>query len=312
MVPLYHWEAAERGLRTQRLDEAVAQFRRLLELDPSSYTTGIWAALRAVQSPDVIFQEMFADRTDSKLEMGYIDFLSAQGEDDAAYRIWKLAVANPRPFPFASASHYLERLIGLGRIEEAVSVWQDLERLGIVQRSKADEKDNLIFNGDFEQFPLNVGFDWRVGRIAYLAVDFLAPGAYHGVHCLRIDFTVSRNDEYEPVVQIVPVLPNHTYRLGAYVRSEEITSDTGPHLRVCDIQQPGFPDALSETTVGTTPWHPVSLYFSAGPKTQAVRLSVWRPRGRVFPTEITGSFWLDAVTLECVDPEAGVRSREDP
>lgn len=217
------------------------------------------------------------------------------------------------PFLSLPASPYLERLIGLGRIEEAVSVWQDLERIGIVHRSEADEKDNLIFNGGFEQFPLNAGFDWRwTGRLSYLAIDFSAPGAYRGVHCLRIDFAVSRNEEYEPVFQIVPALPNHTYRLGAYVRSEEITSDTGPQLRVSDVQQGSFRDALSETTVGTTPWHPVSLYFSTGRETKAVRLSVWRPRGRVFPTEISGSFWLDAVGLEIVDPEEGNRGREEP
>jgi hypothetical protein len=96
--------------------------------------------------------------------------------------------------------------------------------------------------------------------------------------------------------------------LEAYVRSEDITSDTGPCLRVSDTHQPSFRDAVSETTVGTTPWHRVRVYFPTGPKTQAVRLSVWRPLGRVFPTEISGSFWLDAVTLEIVDPEAGDRS----
>ncbi len=61
-----------------------------------------------------------------------------------------------------------------------------------------NEKDNLIFNGDFEQSPLKAGFDWRASPQTFLAVDFSAPGAYHGAHCLRVDFTVSRNDEYEP------------------------------------------------------------------------------------------------------------------
>ena len=99
----------------------------------------------------------------------------------------------------------------------------------------------------------------------------------------------------------MPVLPNHSYRVEAYVRSEDITSDTGPSLRVRDPQQPSFRDAVSDTTVGTTPWHPMRVYFSAGPNTHAVRLSVWRPLGRVFPTEITGSFWLDRVSVECLD-----------
>jgi hypothetical protein len=223
--------------------------------------------------------------------------LSDQGDNDTAYRIWRLVVAESRPFPFSSAAPYLERLIALGRIEEAVHVWQDLERLGIVKRYEADEKDNLIFNGDFEQSPLNAGFDWRVGSGTYLAVDFSAPGAYHGAHCLRVDFTVSRNDEYEPAYQIVPVLPHHAYTLQAYVRSADITSDTGPCLRVSDTQPGGFPDAISDTTVGTTPWHPLRLSFSTGPQTRAVRVSFWRPRSRVFPTEISGTSWLDAVSL---------------
>jgi tetratricopeptide (TPR) repeat protein len=301
MVPLYHWQAAEAYLSAKRLDEAVAQFRRSLELDPK-YALNTWASLRTVQGPDLIFQELLADWVDPEIKIRYVDFLSDQGDNDAAYRVWRLVVANPRQFSFSSAKPYLERLIGFGRMEEAASVWQDLERLGIVRRPDADEKSNLIFNGDFEQLPLNAGFDWRWSdQLTYLALDAAAPGAFHGAHCLRLDFTVNRNDEYEPVYQIVPVLPNHAYMLQAYVRSEDITSDTGPSLRVSDTKQSSFPDAITETTVGTTPWHPVRLSFSTGPRTQSVRLSVWRPRGRAFPTEISGSFWLDAVSLESMD-----------
>ena len=300
MVPSYHWLAAQSSLRTHQLDRALAEFRRLLELDPT-YAAATWSSLQAVQKPDPIFQKVLAGGANEQLKVGYVDFLSAQGDNDTAYRIWRRVVADSRPFPFSPAAPYLERLIGLGRIEEAVNVWQDLERLGIVKRSEADEKDNLIFNGDFEQVPLNAGFDWRGGARTYLAVDFSAPGAYHGAHCLRVDFTVSHNDEYEPAYQIVPVLPQHAYTLQAYVRSEDITSDTGPCLRVSDTQQPGFPDAISDTTVGTTPWHPLRLSFSTGPQTRAVRLSFWRPRSRVFPTEISGTSWLDAVSLHDTD-----------
>jgi tetratricopeptide (TPR) repeat protein len=309
MVPSYHWLAAQSSLRTNQLDRALAEFRRLLELDPT-YAAATWSSLQTVQKPDPIFQKVLADSADVQLKVGYVDFLSDQGDNDTAYRIWRLVVADSRPFPFSSAAPYLERLIALGRIEEAVNVWQDLERLGIVKRYEADEKDNLIFNGDFEQSPLNAGFDWRVGPLTYLAVDFSAPGAYHGARCLRVDFTVSRNDEYEPAYQIVPVLPHHAYTLEAYVRSEDITSDTGPCLRVSDTQPAGFPDAISDTTVGTTPWHPLRLSFSTGPQTRAVRLSFWRPRSRVFPTEISGISWLDAVSLHGVDREAGVRSQK--
>jgi hypothetical protein len=300
MVPSYHWLAAQSLLGTHQLDRALAEFRRLLELDPT-YAEATWSSLQGVQEPDPIFQNVLADSANEQLKVGYVNFLSDQGDNDTAYRIWRLVVADSRPFPFSSAAPYLDRLIAMGRIEEAVNVWQDLERLGIVKRYEADKKGNLIFNGDFEQSPLNAGFDWRTSPRTYLAVDFSAPGAYHGAHCLRVDFTVSRNDEYEPAYQIVPVLPHHAYTLQAYVRSEDITSDAGPCLRVSDTQPAGFPDAISETTVGTTPWHPLRLSFSTGPQTRAVRLSFWRPRSRVFPMEISGTCWLDAVSLHGTD-----------
>jgi hypothetical protein len=311
MAPNYHELAAESYLRRHRLDDSLAQFRRLLELD-SSYARGAWYLLASAANPDEIFQKVLADPIAPAVQVGYVDFLSAQGDNDAAFRIWRRVAANARPFPFASVEPYLERLISLERISEALVVWRNLAELGVIQRPPpGGDSDNLSFNGDFEQFPLNGGFDWRWADVlTYLAVDFSAPDAYRGAHCLRIDFAVSQNQEYEPVYQFVPVRPNHTYRLEAYVRSEDITSDTGPCLRVTDTQQPSFRDAVSETTVGTTPWHPVRAYFSTGPKTQAVRISVWRPRGRAFPTEITGSFWLDAVSVESLDLEDGSKKQE--
>ena len=299
MVPYYHQLAAESYLRKNRLDESLAQFRRLLELDPI-YATDTCAALLTVFEPDVIFQKV-ATSMNSMGQVGYVDFLSAQGDNDAAYRIWSYVAANPGPFPVSSVQPYLERLINLGRIEEAAHVWQDLERRRLVKRSDVEAKDNLVFNSGFEGLPLNAGFDWRTGSTNYLALDFAASGGYHGAHCLRVDFAVGRNNEYEPVYQIVPVHSNQTYSLKAYVRSQDITSTSGLCLRVSDTQQRGFEDAISETTVGTTEWHAVSLSFSTGPETESVRLSLWRPGGRIFPMEISGSFWLDAVTLQCTD-----------
>ena len=139
-------------------------------------------------------------------------------------------------FPFLTVLRRLtfDRLIALGRINEAVNVWQDLERLGIV--APGSGKGNLMFNGEFERPPLNSGFDWRTGNTTYLAVDFSAPLAYHGKHSLRIDFTVSRNDQYEPVYQIVPVLPRQTYRLEAYVRTQARSAPGGGYVYTVNVE----------------------------------------------------------------------------
>jgi len=308
MVPSYYWVAGQSCLRTNRLDLALDHFRRALELDPT-YAGATWVSLRKVLAPERIYQKVIAPSRDANMKVDYVDFVSDQGNDEAAYQIWRRVVADSGPFPFSAAEPYLDRLIGLGRIEDAVNVWQDLKRLGIIKGFERSEVDNLVFNGGFEQQPFGAGFDWRTGVATFLAIDFSAPGAYQGGHCLRIDFTVRRNKEYEPVYQIVPVLPRHAYALQSFVRSQDITSDSGPRFRISDTQPAGFPDAVSETTTGTTPWHRVHLSFSTGPETRAVRLSFWRPRSEHFPEQITGTFWSDAVSLECLgtaepEPEA--------
>jgi hypothetical protein len=187
-----------------------------------------------------------------------------------------------------------------------------LQRLGVIAKPAGSEQDNLVYNGGFEQPPLEAGFDWRSQPSPYASVDFADSPPYEGTRCLRVDFSVSQNDEFEPVYQVIPVAPNQAYTLAAYVRSRDVTSDSGPRLRVTDPACPSCLDASTATTVGTTPWHTVTLNFFAGPQTQAVRVSVWRPRSQTFPTEITGTFWLDAVSLKAMAPgseKAALQSR---
>jgi len=177
-------------------------------------------------------------------------------------------------------------------------------RLRILPAPATDGATNLIFNGDFEQPPLNAGFDWRLSATSYVSLDLADPRAYQGKRCLRLDFTVPRNEEYEPLHQIVVVRPQHRYRLTAFVRSENIASDSGPRLRVSDLAAGQRLEATTGGTVGTTGWHAVSTEFSTGPEAESVRVSVWRPRSRSFPGELSGAFWLDAVRLERLGQDA--------
>ena len=298
MSPRTRWTAANHYYQTDRLEAAWPQFRRFLELSPAYAPATFQLCLRASGDPQLIFEKVVPSGSNPRLKLMYVGFLSAHGQIDFAYRVWVQTVANAPPFPFAWARSYLDRLLALGRDHEAVGMWKDLERLGIVTLPSTEEADNLVFNGNFERPPLKAGFDWRSRAFPFLEFDFQDATAYQGTGCLRLDFTVKNNAEREALYQIVPVASNQTYLLKAYVRSENITSDSGPRLRVLDPACPGCLSVSSETTVGTTSWHPVSLNFSTGPQTRLVRLSVWRARSRTFPTEITGSFWLDAVSVK--------------
>lgn len=306
MTPRVHWIVGNHYLLTHRTDLALARFRSVLDLSPD-YATQIFAlCLRALNQPEPILEKVLPPPAkDPKLSMAFIDFLSANGNPDFAYQAWKRTVANISQLPFPLVKPYLDRMLELRRYQDVASIWQDLQRMGAVRKVGSRDSTNLLYNGDFEQTPLNSGLDWHLESAHYLSADFSDPSAHDGTRCLRLDFTVSRNEEYEPVYQIVPVDPNRTYVLSALVRSDSITSDSGPRLRVMDATCSDCLDVSTQSTVGTSPWHAVSLRFRTRAETHFCRISVWRPRGRSFPTEISGQFWVDTTSLRAVTSEVG-------
>jgi len=302
MTPQLHWVAANTFLRAGQNDAAMEEFRRVLELDPAYGPATFQICLGSLRDPQLILDRVLPPGKDPLPKLAYMKFLSANEMPDLVHQVWVKTVEEGTPFPLPLITPYVEHLLEFGQVEEAQGVWRDLEKLQVVSNPGPSEEGNLVFNGDFEQTPLNVGLDWCYQVGPYIALDFSDAGAHSGKRCLRMDFTVSRNEEYRPLYQLVPVASNQAYLLTAYVRSQDITSDSGPRLQIVDTVHPRGPNVVSETTIGTTPWHPISLKFCTGPDTKLVQLSVTRVRARAFPTEITGSFWLDTVVLRPLGP----------
>lgn len=302
MTPHYYWDAANHYLLEGRSKMALSKFRRLIELAPQYAPQTFRLCLSTLDEPGEVYHEVLANAQNPGLNLNYINFLTAHGEGSAAYPIWQATLAEKQTFPVSLAAPYLDWLILHEQDHQALAAWQGLEQRGIVRTPPGGNADNRVFNGSFEQAPLNLGLDWRIRKESYTWIEIDHSEAYEGHNCLQLDFTVSRNGEYEPVIQYVPVAPNHAYLLAAYVRSESLSSDSGPRLRVVDPACPSCLDVSTPGTVGTTPWHQVSVSFTTGPNTDWVRLSLWRPRSRSFPTAISGTFWLDAVTLKGAGP----------
>lgn len=297
MVPQVRWEAASYYLRANRPALAFSQFRRLLQIAPSYAGAAFEACLQAADSPEAVYRQVVGPSSGPSLKMAYVNFLSTHGQEKVAFEVWKEVAGGKTSFSFPLVDPYLKRLIDSRHYRQASVVWHDLERRGIVKQSAGHDPDNLVFNGGFEESPLDAGFDWRYRQEPYVAIDFRARHAYQGKRCLEIVFSDVENHRDEPVYQLVPVEPGKTYELSAYVRSNNITSDSGPRLRLVDPECPACLNVSTRATLGTTPWHKVSLNFRTGPHAHLVRLSVWRSPGIDFPAEILGTLWLDQVSI---------------
>jgi hypothetical protein len=249
-------------------------------------------------------------------KLSYLDFATANNRFDLANRYWKEIAATSPKIHLEAAKPYLERLLASGHYGEAAEVWRYLIRTGAVasvpetDQGRETENASSVFNGGFEQTPLNAGFDWHYGQPLYLNLDFTDSRAHSGLRALCLDFTLPKNLDYEPVYQFVPVVPGQSYVLGAFLRSEAITSDSGPRLRVIDTKCSGCLDVATDGATGTQGWHEVSVQFTAGTNTEAVRVSIWRPHSRSFPMEISGKAWFDDISLKqlvVAGPQAAAR-----
>lgn len=304
MAPLVHWEAANYYLWADDKAQAFGEFQRLLELNAGHAGQVFGICLGATGSPEFVYHNVLPPDASPKLKLDYVNYLANHNHEAFAFHVWNKVASSQSPFKFSLADPYLEHLIGSQRYQQATAVWADLERRGIIKRSAGRDPSNLVFNGGFEHTPLNAGFDWRYKQEPYVAIDFRARRHHQGNYSLRLDFTDVENHEDQPVYQFVPVAADQNYELTAYVRSANITSGSGPRLRVVDPWCPSCVSVSSSPVVGTMAWHKIVLEFQTSPKTSLVRVSVWRPRSLNYPTEILGTLWLDQVSLKADKPPA--------
>jgi hypothetical protein len=269
---------------------------------------------RATRDPQAIYADVIPHGKDASARFAFLLYLSSAADYESAIRIWGQMVSGPDRFPdLAMVKPYLDFLIDHNQFAYAKVVWNDLQRAGVITPVPDSQSANLLYDGSFEGTPLNEGFDWRFSDSPDLVFDFADSSAHGGAKCLRINFAVGRNADYELLNQVVPTKPNTRYQLAAYVRSDNLTSDSGPRLGVREMGCDGCAAWTSDPTLGTTSWHALQVAFMTHAQTQAVRVSFWRPRDRTGSGDITGTVWIDDVSLRAVGgPEPPVSQARVP
>jgi len=298
-LPAYQWPIANFYLFQGNVDEAFRHFRVVLA-GTGQYDSNVFSlAWKATDDAEKILQQLIPERVAT--EFSYLNFLVSQHRLDAAQGVWKRIVAGREEFPPDHSSPYIDSLIGARRAGEAYQVWTDLQKKGLIRYSSAPSEENLISNGDFEDALLNFGFAWRIVPVEGV---FAGPDTsnYHSPsHALLIQFSGKQNLLYQHVYQYVKVSPRQTYHLRAFLKSEGITTDSGPRLEVYDAYDAAAFNKSTDDLTGTTDgWSSLLLDFATGPKTQLIVVRLLRLPSKKFDNLIAGKVWLDDVQLTAV------------
>jgi hypothetical protein len=295
-LPAYQWPIANFYLLQGDTDEAFRHFRIVLA-GTAQYDTNVFSlAWKATDDAGKILQELIPERVAT--EFSYLGFLLSQHRLDEAQAVWKRILAGREEFSPMDASPYIDSLIAAHRAEEAYQVWTDLQKRGLIRISSMPSEMNLISNGDFEDDLLDFGFAWRIVPVEGVFAGLDTSNYHSPSHALLIQFSGKQNLLYQNLYQYVKASPGQTYHLQALMKTEGITTDSGPRLEVFDAYHPADLDKLSEDLTGTSDsWTPLLLDFTAGPKTDLIVVRLTRLPSKKFDNLIAGKVWLDDVRL---------------
>jgi tetratricopeptide (TPR) repeat protein len=288
------WRYGNFLLRHGDLSEGFFEIRRAIATNFQFAGAAVIGCLRVSGNIERVLDQAIPAHADVYLEA--LDSLVAEREIDAALAVWRrLAELHPS-FEMRRAFTLLDALIGQDRIEEAQRVWQQALKFA-GQRAGSSSGGSLVWDGGFEGNLVNGGFGWRQLPVAEASFQSDTGTFHSGSRSLRISFDGSSNLDFSHLVQYVPVKPGTRYRFAAYLRTEEISTDSGIRFWISDPHRTGAVDVLTQNLVGTHPWSLQETEVTTGPQTRLLAISLRRLPSRKFDNKLRGTVWIDDVSL---------------
>ena len=299
------WAIANFFLLHGDVDEAMRHFKKVLAGTQQFNEPIFDTAWKAVGDGDKILAVLIPNNLET--ETRYLWFLLRRGKLPEAENAWHRLVADHYDFDPTLASSYIDTLMGAGLQDQAYQAWTDLQKHHLI--SESPEAGNLLSDGDFEAESKYFGFAWRINSVpgVYTALD---TSVFHsGGHSLLISFNGQSNLFYQAVFHWVKVTPGVAYQAQAYMKTDGITTDSGPRLWVVDPLKPAvlsrFSDQLLGTNVG---WTLLTVEFT--PKdTHYVTIAIARVPSQKLDNLIAGKVWVDDVSVRLAGEVAPTAAR---
>jgi hypothetical protein len=285
------WMAANLFLQQGDLEKALPHFSYILAYYPNQSSPVYDVLEKAVGDSDFVLEQIVPKDLSSFRQ--YLSYLYGMGDQEAVRKAWAKRVSLGFQANREETVRYIEFLISQGEINEAFLAWTArVQEEGLATLSESD----LITNGDFgKDGILGGGFDWKIEKASGTEISFDPSVTFEGKRSLRIVFTGKENVDFHHVYQCVPLKANTEYVLSANMKTQAVTTKSGLKIEVLGVGQ-AFQKA-SENLTGDNEWRKVIVSFRTPPSCQGGWVRVRRERTDKFDRYITGTLWIDHVSL---------------
>ena len=282
-------EAGQLFLESGDLHRAFPLFKRALEQNPDAAQTILAACWNATEDVNLILTQ--AIPPNPELQLAFLRTLTEREESPAANAVWQFIVAANKPFRPELSLFYTDYLL---QERDATTFNRALHELaGLAPEMQAYMPDaNLIVNAGFERPVLRWGFDWRYQSDDHITARIDDKIAHSGSHSLSLSYD-GAPAYMAGWTQFVPVQPNADYDFSVWIKSENVTTSSGPRIALADAFT-GATLLLTDDVLDTHPWQELksTLRVPADTNLLAVRF-VRNPAN----TRIRGQVWIDDLRL---------------
>ena len=288
------WKYGNFLLRQQRLPEAYAEIHRSVEVDPNFIPLAISRAWHS--DPDVrVLLDQVLPRT-ARGDWEALAFLTDAHEATASLTVWNHLVAQKFPIDWKKTFAFTDLLVAQQHYDDAGSVWRQATELGGIS-SPPSNSGSLVFDGGFEKDISGGGFGWQQQDIPGADFSFDSTEKHSGARSVSIAFDGTQNIEYQYLYQNVLVTPGTHYRFRGYLRTDQISTESGMRFEIFDPNDKKNLDVLTPNEIGTQPWTLEETDFAPGPKTRLVRIQLARSASKRLDNRLGGTVWVDDVEI---------------
>lgn len=289
------WRYGNFLLRQGETSRALAQIRRAIVADGTLAPLAIAQVWSVDPSVDALLNSVLPHNRGFYFEA--LGFLSAKHDDRAALQTWAKiqTMAASKPLNLPLVFPLINELISADRAMDSEHVWRQALKAARWPEVPPSA-GSVVWNGGFEAPVANGGLDWRFDEKPgdYISIDAYT---YHsGSRSLRVDFTGGANLDFAGVQQFVPVQPKTGYLFQCFMRTRAITTDSGMRFEIVDLNH-GEVNVHTHALIGTSAWTPLSVAFTTGPDTHFVDIRLRRYPSKLFDNKLSGTVWVDDVTL---------------
>jgi tetratricopeptide (TPR) repeat protein len=291
-------------LRVGKYPEGYRELQRAVRADPKLLSLAISRTWRSSGDVDQLLDQMLP--ADKEAYLQAVDFFASIRQPDPALAVWHRLVILGQPFPLQRAFPILDELIHEDRADDARRLWREaLVAAGLPHAEPSNH--SLVWNGDFARDFANGGLDWRWSDLPGVAIGFDSAPAPNGSRALRLDFGGGSNLAVNVPFEYVPVEPSRSYHFSGFMRTQEITTESGMRLAIGDPNHVGAPGLITDNFTGSRPWTSVEGDLTTGPQTHFLFVRLFRTPSRLFDNKLGGTVWIADISLVLSSADSGPR-----